>query len=148
MTQSFLFITCTDARTGSYCSHCFISRGEHNIQCAELSPFISLQLLITLLLELSPSPRNAGHSCRFLLLILKLIIRISKGSCREAEPIHHTHAHTHTHTYTHTRLLQGFGLMQPQSLLKVSADFFFFACSLKSTSTQAGRKYNEQAGTS
>ena len=143
ITQSFLFITCTDARTGSCYSHCFISRAEHNIQCAEVSPFTSLWLLIILLLELSPSPTNAGHCCRFLLLILKLITLIRKGSSREAEPIHHTH--THTHTY----LLQGFGFMQPQSLLKVSAGiFFFFPCSSKSTSTQAGRKYDEQAGTS
>ena len=130
MTQSFLFITCTDARTGSYCSHCFISRGEHNIQCAELSPFISLQLLITLLLELSPSPRNAGHSCRFLLLILKLIIRISKGSCREAEPIHHTHAHTHTHTHTHS-FVTGIWTYATSELVKSLCRLFFFRLQLE-----------------
>ena len=102
ITQSFLFITCTDARPGSCCSHCFISRAEHNIQCAEVSPVISLLLLITLLLELSPSPMNAEHCFRFLLLILKPITPISKGLSRETEPMQHTYTHTHTHTHTHT----------------------------------------------
>ena len=141
ITQSFLFITCTDARTGSCYSHCFISRAEHNIQCAEVSPFISLWLLIILLLELSPSPMNAGRCCRFLLLILKLITLIRKGSSREAEPIHHTHTHTHL-------FVTGIWIYATSELVKSLCRHFFFPCSSKSTSTQAGRKYDEQAGTS
>ena len=79
--------------------HCFISRAEHDAQCAEVNQFISLWLLITHLPELSPSPMNAWHCCKFLLLIFKLITPICKGSSREAETIHHTHTHTHTHTH-------------------------------------------------
>lgn len=80
---------CQD-RTGH--SHCFISRAEQSAQCAQVNQFISLWLLITHLLELSPSPINAWHCCRFLLLILKLITPIREHP--EKQNQYSTQAHT------------------------------------------------------